>query len=53
MQGAKSVNVYVLFNHNPTTWQGGINFTAFFGGNWLSQPYADRNFVGLFATRNF
>jgi hypothetical protein len=53
MQGAKSVNVYVLFNHNPTTWQGGINFTAFFGGNSLSQPYADRNFVGLFATRNF
>ena len=53
MQGAKSVNVYVLFNHNPTTWQGGINFTAFFGGNSLSQPYADRNFVGLFVTRNF
>lgn len=53
MQGAKSINVYLLFNQNPTTWQGGINFTAFFGGNSLSQPYADRNFVGLFLTRNF
>lgn len=54
MQGAKSVNVYVLFNQNPTVWQAGINFTAFFGGhNTVGQPYADRNFVGMFATRNF
>ncbi|CAE6754101.1 hypothetical protein R70006_03170 [Paraburkholderia domus] len=53
MQGAKSINAYVLFNQNPTTWQGGINFTAFFGGNSLSQPYGDRNFVGIFVTRNF
>jgi hypothetical protein len=54
MQGAKSVNVYLLFNQNPTVWQAGINFTAFFGGhNTVGQPYADRNFVGMFATRNF
>ncbi|MBN3815453.1 DUF1302 domain-containing protein [Paraburkholderia sp. Se-20369] len=54
MQGAKSVNVYVLFNQNPPTWQAGINFTAFFGGHQtVGQPYADRNFVGLFVTRNF
>ncbi|WP_322062916.1 DUF1302 domain-containing protein [Paraburkholderia sp. J63] len=54
MQGAKSVNVYVLFNQNPTVWQAGINFTAFFGGHdTVGQPYADRNFVGVFATRNF
>lgn len=54
LQGAKSVNVYVLFNQNPTVWQAGINFTAFFGGhNTVGQVYADRNFVGLFATRNF
>nr|WP_057926252.1 DUF1302 domain-containing protein [Burkholderia ambifaria] len=54
MQGAKSVNVYVLFNQNPPNWQAGINFTAFFGGhNTVGQPYADRNFVGLFVTRNF
>ncbi|MDN7862008.1 DUF1302 domain-containing protein [Burkholderia multivorans] len=53
-QGAKSVNVYVLFNQNPPTWQAGINFTAFFGGHQtVGQPYADRNFVGLFVTRNF
>ncbi|WP_233830169.1 DUF1302 domain-containing protein [Paraburkholderia sp. ZP32-5] len=54
MQGAKSVNVYLLFNQNPAVWQAGINFTAFFGGhNTVGQPYADRNFVGMFATRNF
>ncbi|MGF6970906.1 hypothetical protein OKW43_008001 [Paraburkholderia sp. WC7.3g] len=54
MQGAKSVNVYVLFNQNPAVWQAGINYTAFFGGhNTVGQPFADRNFVGVFATRNF
>ncbi|MFM0502491.1 DUF1302 domain-containing protein [Paraburkholderia caffeinilytica] len=54
MQGAKSLNVYVLFNQNPAVWQAGINFTAFFGGHdTVGQPYADRNFVGVFATRNF
>jgi Protein of unknown function (DUF1302) len=54
LQGAKSLNFYVLFNQNPTVWQAGINFTAFFGGHQtVGQPYADRNFVGLFATRNF
>lgn len=54
LQGAKSVNIYVLLNQNPATWQAGINYTAFFGGHGgVGQPYADRNFVGLFATRNF
>ncbi|MFL9872899.1 DUF1302 domain-containing protein [Paraburkholderia megapolitana] len=54
LQGAKSLNLYVLFNQNPTVWQAGINFTAFFGGHQtVGQPYADRNFIGLFATRNF
>nr|WP_309546283.1 DUF1302 domain-containing protein [Paraburkholderia sp. BL27I4N3] len=52
-QGAKSINFYVLFNQNPQVWQAGINYTMFFGGNALSQPYGDRNFVGLFVTRNF
>ena len=54
LQGAKSVNVYLLFNQNPTTWQAGINFTAFFGGHdTVGQAYADRDFIGVFATRNF
>ncbi|KVM81076.1 DUF1302 domain-containing protein [Burkholderia stagnalis] len=54
MQGMKSVNVYVLFNQNPPKWQAGINFAAFFGGHQtVGQPYADRNFVGVFVTRNF
>jgi len=51
--GAKSVNFYMLFNQNPQKWQGGINFTAFYGGNAVSQPYSDRNFIGAFVTRNF
>lgn len=53
MSGAKSVNLYVLFTQNPAHWSAGVNFTAFFGGNALSQPYADRNFVGAFLTRTF
>ncbi len=54
LQGAKSLNFYLLFNQNPAVWQAGINYTAFFGGHGgVGQPYADRNFVGLFATRNF
>jgi hypothetical protein len=54
LQGAKSLNFYILFNQNPTVWQAGINYTAFFGGHQtVGQPYADRNFVGMFATRNF
>jgi hypothetical protein len=51
--GAKSANFYVLFNQNPQKWQAGINFTAYYGGNAVSQPYSDRNFIGAFLTRNF
>jgi hypothetical protein len=51
--GYKSVNFYFLFNQNPSKWQAGMNFTAFFGGNPLTQPFADRNNVGMFLTRNF
>lgn len=51
--GAKSANFYVLFNQNPLKWQGGINFTAYFGGNAVSQPFSDRNVIGAFVTRNF
>ncbi|WP_296660084.1 DUF1302 domain-containing protein [Paraburkholderia sp.] len=54
LQGAKSLNLYLLFNQNPTVWQAGINYTMFWGGHQtVGQPYADRNFVGLFVTRNF
>ncbi|MGU7771699.1 DUF1302 family protein [Burkholderia sp. MR1-5-21] len=51
--GAKSINLYVLFNQNPQKWQAGINYTMYFAGNQMTQPYADRNFVGAFVTRNF
>jgi len=53
MQGAKSANLYVLFNQNPAKWQAGINYTLYWGGNALAQPLGDRNFVGAFLTRNF
>jgi hypothetical protein len=49
--GAKSVNVYVLFNQNPPSkWQAGLNFTNYWGNNQL---LADRDFLGGFLTRNF
>ncbi|RXV65016.1 DUF1302 family protein [Burkholderia stabilis] len=51
--GAKSLNLYVLFTQNPAKWSAGINFAAYFGGNALSQPYGDRNYVAAFVTRTF
>ncbi|MDF3881517.1 DUF1302 domain-containing protein [Cupriavidus basilensis] len=54
LQGLKSANLYILFNQNPTKWQAGVNYTMFWGGhNTVGNPYSDRNFVGLFVTRNF
>ena len=53
LQGQKSLNFYTYFNQNPATWQAGINFTRFFGGNQISQPFGDRSNVGFFLTRNF
>jgi len=53
LQGAKSANLYVLFNQNPAKWQAGINYTVYWGGSVLTQPLGDRSFVGAFVTRNF
>ena len=53
LKGARSANLYVLFNQNPAVWQAGVNYTAFWGGNAISQPYSDRNTLGAFVTRNF
>ncbi|MGZ8460016.1 MAG: DUF1302 domain-containing protein [Candidatus Deferrimicrobiaceae bacterium] len=51
LQGAKSMNTYVLFNQNaPTRWQAGINYTNYWGTNQL---LGDRDFIGGFVTRNF
>ena len=51
--GYKALNLYVLFNQNPSTWQAGINYASYFGGTALTQPFADRNNIGVFITRNF
>jgi hypothetical protein len=56
LQGAKSANVYILFNQSaPTRWQAGLNYTSYWGGgaDHLRQPLGDRDFVGGFLTRNF
>ncbi|BAL24191.1 DUF1302 domain-containing protein [Azoarcus sp. KH32C] len=54
MEGAKSANFYVLFNRNPATWQAGINYTKFWGGDMpVSSPFRDRDFIGGFISRNF
>ncbi|MES2105503.1 MAG: DUF1302 family protein [Pseudomonadota bacterium] len=54
LRGAKSANLYLVLTQNPATWQAGLNYTAFFGGSAVnSQPYADRNYIGAYITRNF
>lgn len=56
LQGNKSANFYVLFNQNPTKWQAGINYTAYFGGKndvVDRQYFKDRDFLGMFASYNF
>ncbi len=51
LQGAKSMNMYVLFNQSaPTRWQAGLNYTNYWGTNQL---LGDRDFIGGFVTRNF
>lgn len=53
LEGYKAAYFYVLFNKNPATWQAGINYTTFFGGDKLRQAYGDRDFIGAFVSRNF
>ena len=54
MAGAQSANFIVTFAQNPTTWQTAINYGKFWGGgNGMIQPLRDRDFVGIYVTRNF
>lgn len=53
MEGAKSVNCYLLFNMNPAVWQAGLNYANWFGGDQLRQPLGDREFFGGFVSYNF
>ena len=51
LEGAQSMNMYVLFNQSaPTRWQAGMNYTNYWGKNQL---LGDRDFIGGFVTRNF
>jgi Protein of unknown function (DUF1302) len=55
--GARAVNMYLLFNQSPgpsgRNWSAGLNYTMYFGGDDLRQPYSDRDFVGGFVQYNF
>lgn len=54
MEGAKSANFIVTFVQNPANWQFGVNYAKFWGGSRVfDQPYADRDFVGAYVSRNF
>jgi hypothetical protein len=49
--------MYLLFNQSPgpsgRNWAAGLNYTMYFGGDDLRQPFSDRNFVGGFVQYNF
>jgi hypothetical protein len=55
--GARAVNMYLLFNQSPgpsgRNWAAGLNYTMYFGGDDLRQPFSDRDFVGGFVQYNF
>lgn len=54
MEGAKSANFIVSFTQNPAKWQAGVNYAKFWGGSRVyDQPYKDRDFFGVYVSRNF
>ena len=54
MKGAKSANFYLNFAQNPAKWQFGFNYAVFRGGSSpFDQPLGDRDFVGMYLSRNF
>jgi Protein of unknown function (DUF1302) len=54
MKGATNANLYVNFTRNPATWQFGLNYSMFRGGESVfDQVLRDRDFVGAYATFNF
>lgn len=54
LEGGKAVNFYLNFVQNPASWQGGVNLTKFFGGKTPAhQPLGDRDFLGMYLSRNF
>lgn len=54
MKGAKSANFYLNFAQNPAKWQFGFNYAIFRGGSRVfDQPLRDRDFLGMYLSRNF
>jgi len=54
MKGAKSANFYLNFAQNPAKWQFGFNYAVFRGGSSpLDQPLGDRDYFGMYLSRNF
>lgn len=54
MKGAKSANFYLNFTQNPAKWQFGVNYAIFRGGSaQFDQPLRDRDYFGMYLSRNF
>ncbi len=53
LQGAKSANYYLLLTQNSGKWNAGLNYTAYWGGDKVRQPFGDRDFLGGFLAYNF
>ena len=54
MKGARSANFIVSLVQNPAKWQFAVNYAKFWGGSSVfDQPYRDRSYVGVVASRNF
>ncbi|HMQ71189.1 MAG TPA: DUF1302 domain-containing protein [Rubrivivax sp.] len=54
MKGARVTNFYLLVTQNPANWQIGMNYAVYGGGkNPFDQPLGDRDFFGMFVSRNF
>lgn len=59
LEGNMSTNFYILFNQNPTKWQGGLNYTTWYSAPWQQntvverQYLRDRDFVGGFVSYSF
>lgn len=53
LEGNKAAYFYILFAKNPATWQAGLNYTIYRGGDQFRQAYRDRDFIGGFVNYNF
>lgn len=53
MQGVKATTLGFNFAHNPTHVQAGVNYVKYWGGSSTTNPYSDRDSLGVFVTKTF